>query len=81
MCGRNKKGFYNYKVIEYNNRDRTDIKQERLFKSRGEITTEFGLSANSIRRLCYANIEYIPKFIYIDVKKVLVPIENAILSL
>ena len=34
--GKNKNGFYNYQVTVYNNRDRTDIKEERLLKERKE---------------------------------------------
>ena len=50
--GKNKNGYYNYKVIVYNNRDRTDIKEEKLFKERHEVVDEYGLSISSITKMC-----------------------------
>jgi len=72
--GKNKNGYYNYKVIVYNNRDRTDIKEEKLFKERHEVVDEYGLSISSITKMCKMTDNYIAKYIYIAVEKVQVPI-------
>ncbi len=83
--GTNKSGFYNYKVTVYNNRDRTDIKEERLFKERKELTDEYGMSKSSITKMCnHSNIDGILyKYMYYRVEKISIPLplENIISSL
>ena len=83
--GKNKNGYYNYKVIVYNNRDRTDIKEEKLFKERHEVVHEYGLSISSITKMCnhssIGGILY--KYMYYGVEKISIPLplENIISSL
>lgn len=81
--GKNKSGFYNYKVTIYNNRDRTDIKEERLFKERKELVNEYGMSISTITKMCNNANEYIHKYIYYNVEKINIPlpVENLISSL
>ena len=71
--GRNKGNFYNYKVTIYHNKDRTNIADEKLFKMRQEVCDAYGISASSVVKLTKPTVDYLPKYIYMAVESVRIP--------